>query len=193
MFNKKGTTLAEVIISIALISVVLVFMIKMLLDLNNMETNSTYASDNQIKRSEILRTIGNDLNNKTIVAINDNNSNGNTLNINFRFNDGTNSTISSTREVFSYTDSAGETRRWTIEGGFVYVNRANVYYMADSKTTANKLYAITIDIEIHTINERNDVNHNNTLDDIIISYMGNQTDYATYLSCLGCECDNTCN
>ena len=35
MLNKKGTTLAEVVISIVLISVVLVFMIKLLIDLNN--------------------------------------------------------------------------------------------------------------------------------------------------------------
>ena len=35
MLNKKGTTLAEVIISIALISVVLVFMIRLLIDLHS--------------------------------------------------------------------------------------------------------------------------------------------------------------
>ena len=62
MLNKKGTTLAEVIISIALISVVLVFMIRLLIDLNNMQTNTTYATGNQVNRAEILRMIGNDLN-----------------------------------------------------------------------------------------------------------------------------------
>ena len=41
MFNKKGTTLMEVIISIALISIVLAFMIKLLVDLNNTESNNS--------------------------------------------------------------------------------------------------------------------------------------------------------
>ena len=63
MLNKKGTSLAEVIISIALISVVLIFMIRLLIDLNNLETNTTYARDYQINRAVILSTIGNDLNN----------------------------------------------------------------------------------------------------------------------------------
>ena len=43
MMNKKGTTLIEVIISIALIAVVLSFMIKMLIELNADDTDSTYA------------------------------------------------------------------------------------------------------------------------------------------------------
>ena len=54
MLNKKGVTLAEVIVSIALISVVLVFMVKLLIELNNAETNTTYAKNNQITRAEIL-------------------------------------------------------------------------------------------------------------------------------------------
>ena len=36
MLNKKGTTLAEVIISIALISVGLVLMVSLLIDINNL-------------------------------------------------------------------------------------------------------------------------------------------------------------
>ena len=47
MLNKKGTSLIEVIISIALISIVLVFMIRLLIDLNNEENNNEYAVNNQ--------------------------------------------------------------------------------------------------------------------------------------------------
>ena len=46
MLNKKGTSLIEVIISIALISIVLVFMIRLLIDLNNEENNNEYAVNN---------------------------------------------------------------------------------------------------------------------------------------------------
>lgn len=187
MLNKKGTTLAEVIISIALISVVLVFMIRLLIDLNNMQTNTTYATGNQVNRAEILRMIGNDLNNKDIASITDN-SDANNLNITFGFTDGTRASISTTSEIFTYTSSDNTLRRWIIEDGSIYVNRAKVYYRADTKAENNKIYTLIIDIEVHTINEENDVENNNTLDDIIISYMGSVEDFSTPLSCLGQGC-----
>ena len=58
--NNKGSTLLELIISIALISVILVFMVRLLVDLNDSETNNKYAKKNQVIRAEILRTIEND-------------------------------------------------------------------------------------------------------------------------------------
>ena len=69
MLNNKGMSLVEVIISIALISVVLVFMIKLLIDVNNTQTNNDYAKDNQTIRTEILRAIHNDLNTKTLRSV----------------------------------------------------------------------------------------------------------------------------
>ena len=70
--NNKGSTLLELIISIALISVILVFMVRLLVDLNDSETNNKYAKKNQVIRAEILRTIENDLQNKIITDIRDN-------------------------------------------------------------------------------------------------------------------------
>lgn len=187
MLNKKGTTLAEVIISIVLISVVLVFMVRLLLDLNNIETNSTFASDNQINRSEIIRMIGNDLNENILTGITDS-STSDVLNITFSFKDNTKSLLVATNDKLSYTSSDSITRTWTMEDCEIYVPRANVYYSPDYKSEENRIYTLTIDIEIHTINEKNDVNNNNTLDDIIISYLGNVSDYNTPISCLGNEC-----
>lgn len=188
MLDKRGTTLAEVIISIVLISVVLVFMVRMLIDLNNIETNSTYANDNQMNRSEILRMIGNDLNEKVLVGINDTNSTSSVLNITFSFKDNTSSLLNATADKLTYTNSHGETRVWTMENCEIYVPRANVYYSPDYKSEDNRIYTLTIDIEIHTINEKNDVFNNNTLDDIIISYLGNAQDFTTPVTCLGNGC-----
>lgn len=187
MMNKKGTTLAEVIISIALISVVLIFMVRLLIDLNNLENNTTYAKNNQINRAEILRYINNDLNNKVLTNIIDN-SNENNLDVTFEFIDGTSSQISATNDTFYYRDSTEDYRVWDIEEGSIYVNRVNVYYSPDSKVEENKIYTLIIDIEIHTINEKNDVNNNNTLDDIIISYISNVEDFSNSLTCLGYDC-----
>lgn len=189
--NKKGTTLAELIISIALISVVLLFMIKLLIDLNDSETNNTYAKDNQINRAEILRMIGNDLNNKNIVSINDSGSNETKLVINIEFTDRTISTIEAEEKKIKYTDSDGKNRTWNIEGGTIYTKKANVYYMKDNNTSGKNYYSLSIDIEIHTTNEKNKLCNNNTLDDIIINYIGKLDDLVTTnINCLGATCSS---
>lgn len=189
--NKKGTTLAELIISIALISVVLLFMIKLLIDLNDAETNNTYAKDNQINRAEILRMIGNDLNNKNIASINDSGSNETKLVINIEFTDRTISTIEAEEKKIKYTDSDGKNRTWNIEGGTIYTKKVNVYYMKDNNTSGKNYYSLSIDIEIHTTNEKNKLCNNNTLDDIIINYIGKLDDLVTTnINCLGATCSS---
>lgn len=191
--NKKGTTLAELIISIALISVVLLFMIKLLIDLNDAEANNTYAKDNQINRAEILRMIGNDLNNKNIASINDSGSNETKLVINIEFTDRTISTIEAEEKKIKYTDSDGKNRTWNIEGGTIYTKKANVYYMKDNNDSGKNYYSLSIDIEIHTTNEKNKLCNNNTLDDIIINYIGKLDDLDTPytdINCLGATCSS---
>lgn len=189
--NKKGTTLAELIISIALISVVLLFMIKLLIDLNDAEANNTYAKDNQINRAEILRMIGNDLNNKNIVSINDSGSNETKLVINIEFTDRTSSKIEAEEKKIKYTSSDGKKRAWNIEGGTIYTKKANVYYMKDNNDSGKNYYSLSIDIEIHTTNEKNKLCNNNTLDDIIINYIGKLDDLVTTnINCLGATCSS---
>ena len=198
MFNKKGTTLMEVIISIALISVVLVFMIKLLIDLNNTESNNEYAKGNQINRTEIIRAIEDDIRGKSIVSITDGSPSTDNLVINFTFSDGTNSSINCTKDTFSYSPSSGDTRRWTMAEGTIYTESANVYvgYRSDSP---NNLYTLLIDIEVHTPNDNNSIytyqdtengrrvtSSNNTLDDFLISYVG--TNNIPSLNCLGKDC-----
>ncbi|MEG0977344.1 MAG: prepilin-type N-terminal cleavage/methylation domain-containing protein [Clostridia bacterium] len=188
--NKKGTTLVELIISVALISVVLMFMFKLLIDINNDQTNNTFANKNQINRAEIIKTIETDLTNKTIKGINSNGSNKTNLNINFSFSDGSTSKIIATENSFIYkskTSNNIETtnKKWTIESATLYTNSAKVYYSKD-----NNFYTLNINIEIHTTNDKNTFNNNNILDDISLSYIGKTSDYnlTTPLTCLGYDC-----
>lgn len=173
--NNKGTTLMEVVISIALISVVLVFMIRLLVDLNNTNSNNDYAKDNQINRAEIIKIIENDLNNKEITGITDNSSNDQLI-IEFSFDDET-STITATDKDLIYVNASGETRKWTMNDATIYVDEAKVYYWSDTKDNGDAFYSLEIDIEIHTNNDNNTVNKNNRLDDIIITHVGKTTNY----------------
>ena len=195
MLNKKGTTLAEVVISIVLISVVLVFMIKLLIDLNNTEANNEYAKSNQITRAEIIRVIENDLRGKSISSITDSSPNNANLVINFNFKDNTSAQINCTENRLTYTSSQNATRSWTMEEGSIYTSEAQVYW----GISPNNLYVVTIDIEVHTPNDNNSIytyqdtengrrvtSSNNTLDDFLISYVG--TNNIPSLNCLGKDC-----
>lgn len=194
--NKKGTSLVELIISIALISVILVFMIKLLLDINNNINNSDFAKNNQITRAEIIRLIENDIKEKTIKSINDSGSNSNKLVITLTFSDGSTSVIEATKSTvdeastFSYKATNENTRKWTFaEGANIYVDRVNTYY---SPNDFSDLYTMSIVIEVHTINDKNNKDKNNNMDDIIISYIGKTSDLNTSIAkCLGYS-KNTC-
>lgn len=179
--NKKGTSLVELIISIALISVVLVFMIKLLLDINNSINNSSFAKNNQINRAEIIRLIENDIKDKKITGITDE-STSNVLTIKINFKETTNQAIITATKsivddpsVFTYTDTSGNFRKWTFaEGANIYTDLVRTYYYPN--TSGGDIYTMNLSIEVHTINDKNNTGKNNDLDDIVISYVGKISD-----------------
>lgn len=59
--NKKGITLVEIIISIALISIVLVFLFSLLVDVKDMNDEASINSDYLINKALILKNIEEDL------------------------------------------------------------------------------------------------------------------------------------
>ena len=69
--NKKGFTMTELIVSIAIIAVVMIFLVNLLVDIKYDKTNELYDTKNQINRAEIIKTIQNDLDGKVITDIND--------------------------------------------------------------------------------------------------------------------------
>ena len=169
--NKKGSTLLELVISITLISVVLVFLMRLLVDLNASSTSSDYAKDNQINRAEILRVIQNDLNNNTIKGISDEYSSDN-LKITFTFEDDKKGIINATSNKFTYTSSSNKKRTWTMKDCVIYTKKASI-----NKRNTDEIYTLEIDIEIHTNNDNNKYEKNNFLDDILITYIGKVSDF----------------
>ncbi len=200
--NKKGNTLIELVISIALMSVILISIVRLLVDLNDTNTNNSYAKNNQINRAEILRAIENDLNSKVLVNINDSNSTTDKLIINFMFNDKTSSKIDVTKDSITYTSSNGDVRKWTMKDCELYLKKVKMSLINDdfSESIEDKIYTLQLDVEIHTNNEKNTEDNNNILDDILISYYGKVSDldndflktYQNSETCLGYCCQNNC-
>jgi len=183
MINKRGSSLVELIVSIALISVIMVFLMRLIIDLNNKNTNSTYAKEDALARSEVLRMIENDLSSKRITNVTSTGSSSTSLVIKFTFKDDKTSTITATEANIAYSSSEGENRSWTMEDGTIYVNKANVDFESQEP-----FYSFVIDIEVHTTNEKNDIDNNNSLDDFLISYIGSTDDYKGTFNCLGYDC-----
>ncbi len=74
--NKKGMTLVEIIISIALISIVLVFLFSLLVTVNDMNDEADINSTYLINKSLILRNIEDDLSKANKVNISTTCTNG---------------------------------------------------------------------------------------------------------------------
>lgn len=68
--NKHGITLVEVIISVGLISVVMLFLFNLLLDMQYENSHASYLKENQINRANIIKTVEEDLMNNNLETIN---------------------------------------------------------------------------------------------------------------------------
>ena len=69
--NNKGITLVEIIISIALISIVLIFLFSLLITVNDMNTNSKVNSSYLVNKALIIKNIEEDLKDATKAIVRD--------------------------------------------------------------------------------------------------------------------------
>lgn len=69
MMNNKGMTLVEIVISIGLVSIIMVFTLNLLVELRSEEALGSNKSNDLLNRSIIIRTVQNDFLNKEIEAI----------------------------------------------------------------------------------------------------------------------------
>lgn len=58
--NKKGVTLVEVVISVGLIALVMLFLFNLLIDMQYEESHSSMAKENQLNRAAIIKTLQTD-------------------------------------------------------------------------------------------------------------------------------------
>ena len=68
--NKRGITLVEVVISVGLISVVMLFLFNLLLDMQYENSHASYLKENQINRANIIKSVEKDLMNNHLETVN---------------------------------------------------------------------------------------------------------------------------
>ena len=60
IMNKKGITIIELLVSISIIAIIIILLLRVMISLNNINNNGTYASSDEISRTTIIKNIEND-------------------------------------------------------------------------------------------------------------------------------------
>lgn len=184
--DKKGFTMTELMVSIAVIAVVMVFLVKMLIDVRYDNRNELYDTKNQINRAEIIKTIQNDLDKKVITSINDSGSADNKLAININTDSNTSATIEAVtqdgEEYIKYKSTSNKNYKWMIERNNkeTYIKKNDIVLSViecsnEGKTekepncdTQDKIIRINIPIIIDNSTLRRD--NDSQMDNIILTF-----------------------
>lgn len=176
--NNHGLSLIELLVSIVLMGIVLTFLFDLLLNMENETENNNFAYNNQINRTEVIYTVGKDLNNYTLLGIEDKSADNNII-IDFHYIKGTGEEIAELKTekkddkyYIRYRNYDGEVTSWKMKDAEID-ECANFEYYIDSVSDS---YYFKLNLYLYNIpyHERNNKLWNNHLDDIEISYAGNK-------------------
>lgn len=164
MKNKKGVTILELLISISVISIVILLLIKVMFSLTKINNSDTYASSDEIGRTEIIKNIESDflklkLNGFTI-------SNTNNLTINFTYENETKKLVVEDRTL-TYDNET-----YTLESNNATYNLCPTIIFEDLE---NDYYLLKVIIPVLIKNENTTEN-----DDIILTYLGLKNEFTNY-------------
>ena len=160
--NKKGVTILELLISITLTSIIVLLLIEVIISLNKVNNNENYASDDEIKRTEIIKNIESDFLKLKLngLTINDNK-------ILFIFEDNSTKelTINTNSLIYDNEKYVLETKNATYSTCFKY----------NYQDLDNNYYLITLDIPVIIKNKKDFKG-----DDISLTYLGLKKENTNY-------------
>ena len=179
--KKRGFTIIEIIISVALISVVMLFLFQLLTDVEFEATHPTYAKENQVVRASVMRSVQQDLTNMPLKSIDSTNK----RRIKFTFQDGTN-TVDKMLMINDTEISYGNEETWEVQGQDVKIDTDNIQVKIvgnDSSLCTNIQNQALHITEEHCPNYQyvkivipiTNGNEENAIDDIELFYIGEAT------------------
>lgn len=184
--NNHGITLIELIISIALISIVIMFLFRLLVDVRYSDNHTDFNRANQQTRAIIIKTIQQDFLERKLVGVTDQNTSlySDQLVVDFTYGDGTTGTLrvstdaSSGKQFLSYRNANG-TEKWWLEqeNSSTILNTHCVPFFSKFKSTDTDLGEFFY-IEF-TIPVRVSLEKENYIDDLEFFYIGELKDIQT--------------
>ncbi len=173
MKNNKGITLVELIISIALISIVIMFLFRLIADVRYSDKNIDYARENQQNRAIIIKTVQEDFLERGLVGLSDSGSSSSQFKVTFTYADGTNGILSVQADSVTYQNATG-TEKWLLEK-----ENGNTKYNVTCVTHKNSLFQDTneeffyMKFVIPVVVKADSAN---TIDDLEFFYVGKRKD-----------------
>ena len=114
MLNKKGMTLLEIVISIALISVVMLFLFSLLNDIQYESKHTSYAKDFLVSRATIIKDVQEDILNNNITNVMQVSAGEGKVNLNFFRDDTSLMSIEVESKKITYKNAAGEKESFSL-------------------------------------------------------------------------------
>ena len=115
MLNKKGMTLLEIVISLALISVVMLFLFSLLNDIQYESKHTSYAKDFLVSRATIIKDVEEDILNNNITNVMQVNVDANKTTLNFFVgSDPSNMNLEVESKKITYKNAAGEKESYSL-------------------------------------------------------------------------------
>lgn len=187
--NNKGVTIVELLVSLALLSVVLMFLYNLLSNVTFEKNTDFIANSNQANRIDIINTIEHDLLNDNDISIDESQTKVTRLVLK-----GTkNYIISITENTLVYYVNNDIQNTWKIKGGKLgEINCENTLggtttsdnitecksdsyntsiVCTDNVTSLDSIKITECTIPVYTTNVDNSKENNNTLDDITFSFI----------------------
>lgn len=181
MKKKNGFTMMELMVSIAIIAVVMVFLVRLLVDIRYDKTNELYDTANQINRAEIIKTIEEDFLASRLINVSTEGSNNNSLKIQLERMDGKiGEIIVNEDNYFSYTNCEGKKRKWKLEknNNETYIKKTNISfkliqaeYNPQKKNYLND-YTVLIDIPVIVDKSKLRETNDSKMDNILLTFSG---------------------
>ena len=172
MMKNRGITLVELIISISLISIVIIFLFRLLVDVRYSDNRVDYARNNQQTRAVILKTIQDDFLDYGLIGLNDTGSTETKLVVNFTYKNSKNGKLVVGSNYVSYKNASGETEKWNLE----QINsdmKYNVRCVSYNKIYNSEGDFFSIWFRIPLVVK---TNSKNVIDDLEFSYIGKKSD-----------------
>lgn len=182
---KKGFTLTEILISIVLISIIMVFLTKLLIQVAYEKTNELYDTANAINRAEIINTVEKDFFYIPLKSLNCQ-KNKNDVSIEFLNNKDKIfrlSIIRNDNDTFVQYSNNLKTQKWKLEKSnsetFINTNKIKYKLITSQDTSINnkQYYALQINIPVVVDEEKIVNNTDSVLDDLVFNFYGEGVDY----------------
>lgn len=185
--KKNGFTLTELLVSIVLISVIMVFLVKLLIQVSYEKSNELYDTANSINRSEIINKVEKDFFITPLKSLSCS-KNDKKLVIEFKNVDNKISKLEIAKfelETYITYDSIidSKTEKWKLEKNNpdTFINIENVKYKLivsqDSSISNKQYYALQINIPVIVDNNKIIDNSDSVLDDLVFNFYGEGVDY----------------